>query len=121
VAWYWWVLIWLVVLLLSVGVLALIGLSLFRKAKELLAVTATAADRIAAVSQDLQALQQDLQAMKEMAERDSDPAVFTSASRLRQEQILNARRRDGKHSTGQSGQKPQPGRRSTQPPGQRVR
>ena len=120
-AWYWWVLVWLVVVMLAIGVLALIGLSLFRKAKALLVETGTAADRLAAVSQELQALQQDLQALQDLAERDRDPAVFTPASRLRQEQFLNARRRDGKHSVGQSGQKPQPGRRSTQPPGQRVR
>jgi hypothetical protein len=100
--------------MLAIGVLALIGRSLFRKAKALLVETSTAADRLGAVSQELQALQ-------ELAERDRDPAVFTPASQLRQEQILNARRRDGKHSAGQSGQKPQPGRRSTQPPGQRVR
>jgi hypothetical protein len=96
VAWYWWILLWLVVLLLTGGVLALLGLSLFRKAKALLVEVSTAADRLSAVSESLQ----------ELAEQQkNDPAVFTTASQLRQEQFLNSRQpkppsRDGKHSPG---------------------
>lgn len=96
-AWYWWILLWLVVLLLTGGVLALLGLSLFRKAKALLVEVSTAADRLSAVSESLQ----------ELAEHQNDPAVFTTASQLRQEQFLNSRQpkppnRDGKHPPGPS-------------------
>ena len=91
-AWYWWILLWLVVLLLTGGVLALLGLSLFRKAKALLVEVSTAADRLSAVSASLQ----------ELAEHQNDPAVFTTASQLRQEQFLNNRRPDGKHSASRS-------------------
>jgi hypothetical protein len=101
-------LLWLVVLTLAVGVLALVGLSLFRKAKALISEVTTAADRLAAVSDGLQ----------ELAERSSEPAVFTSASQLRQEQIRSARHRDSKRQTGQ---KPQPGMRSARSQEQRVR
>jgi hypothetical protein len=84
VSWYWWVLLWVFVLLASLGVLTLIGLSLFRKAKALLGELGTATERLGAVSEGLQ----------ELAERrNTDPAVFTPATQLRQEQILSARRR----------------------------
>jgi len=111
VSWYWWILIWLVVVMMAIGVLALIGLSLFRKAKALLTEATTAADRLGAVSQELQ----------ELAERTSDPAVFSSATQLRQEQILDARRRDGKPAARAGGPKAPSGRRSAQSQGQRVR
>ena len=113
-SWYWWVLVWLVVVLLALGVLALLGLSLFRKARALLNEVTTAADRLGAVSDSLQ----------ELAERTSDPAVFTPASQLRQEQILAGRHRQGRRSASQvaqASQKPQPGVRSGTSQDQRVR
>lgn len=110
-SWYWWILIWMVVLVLALGILALFGLSLFRKAKALIVEVSTAADRLGAVSAGLQ----------EIAETQADPAVFTPAAQVRREQILNARHPGSKHSPGQVGQKPQPGVRSAQSQGQRVR
>jgi hypothetical protein len=108
VSWYWWVLLWLAVLLVAAGVLALLGRSLFRQAKALVNEVALAADRLGTVSEGLQ----------ELAERSSDPAVFTPASQLRQEQILHGRHRDGNRRTGQ---KPQTGARLARSQGQRVR
>jgi hypothetical protein len=105
VSWYWWLLLWLVVLMLAMGVMVLFGLSLFRKAKALAKELSAAADRLGAVSEGLQ----------DLAEHASDPAVFTPASKLRQEQILN---RGG---TGQAVSKPQPKRPSAQSQNQRVR
>lgn len=111
-SWYWWVLVWVLVLIVTFAVLLLIGRSLYRKASALFRELSQASERLAAVSATLQ----------ELAERPSEPAVFTTASQLRQEQILGARHREGRRSSpAQIGQKPQPRRRSTQPPGQRVR
>jgi hypothetical protein len=81
VAWYWWVLIWAFVLLATLGVLVLLGLSLYRKAKDLGRELIQASDRLSAVSEGLQ----------ELAERSGDPAVFTPASQLRQERFLKNR------------------------------
>jgi hypothetical protein len=111
VSWYWWVLVWAFVVILAIGVLALFGLSLYRKARALAREIGDAAERLGAVSEGLQ----------ELAERTSDPAVFTTASQLRQEQFLRGRGRDGKRSAGQTGQIPQPGTRSTRSTGQSVR
>jgi hypothetical protein len=95
VSWYWWVLIWAFVLLLTGGVLAMFGLSLFRKARDLLRELEQASQRLGAVTEGLQ----------ELAERQKkDPAVFTSATQLRQEQILLNRRRGARTS-------PKPGQR----------
>jgi hypothetical protein len=84
VAWYWWVLLWVVVLLLALGVLTLFARSLWRKASELLKELAAASDQLQVVNEGLQ----------QLAERTrSDPAVFTPAAQLRQEQILAGRAR----------------------------
>jgi hypothetical protein len=106
-----WVLLWVVVLFLAMGVLALFGLSLYRKAKALIIEVSTAADRLGAVSAGLQ----------ELADAQNDPAVFTPAAQVRREQILNKRRPGGKHSSAQAGQKQQSGVRSARSQGQRVR
>ena len=80
-SWYWWVLLWAFVLILAFGVLARLGLSLFRKARDLARELSTATDRLAAVSEGLQ----------ELGERQRELAVFRSASELRQEQFLSGR------------------------------
>jgi hypothetical protein len=108
VPWYLWVLLWAVLLILGLVVLARLGLSLWRKAVALAKELSTAADRFAAVSDGLQ----------DLAEKTSEPAVFTPASQLRQERILSARRPDGGRSAGQV---PESGRPSTRPAKQRVR
>lgn len=110
-SWYWWVLIWVVVLFLALGVLVLIGRSLFGKAKELARELGTATDRLSQASQGLQ----------DLAERQSDPAVFTSASRLRQERFLEARHRGERPGSGQTGQMSRPGTGAPQSARQRVR
>jgi hypothetical protein len=109
VSWYWWVLIWAFVLLLALGVMFLLGLSLWRKTKALGRELAQASERLSAVSEQLQ----------ELSERGSEaPAVFTPASQLRQQRILGARGRDARQPGGQSAQ---PGTRSPRSPNQRVR
>jgi flagellar biosynthesis/type III secretory pathway M-ring protein FliF/YscJ len=108
VAWYWWVLIWLVVLVVTGVVLGLMVRSLWRRGKELAREIDTATQRLGAISDGLQ----------ELAERHSDPAVFTPASQLRQERYLSGRHRDGRHSAVQGSD---PGRRSPRGSQQRVR
>jgi hypothetical protein len=98
VAWYWWVLLWAVLILGSAGVLALLGLSLWRRIKLLTRELATASERLSAVTEGLQ----------EIAERTTEPAVFTPASQLRQERFLQGRRQDGRHSARRV---PDPGHR----------
>lgn len=110
-SWYLWVLVWAVVLLLALGVMIMLGLSLWRKAKALGRELAQASERLAVVTEQLQ----------ELSERSSEPAVFTPASQLRQEQILAARRRGSRRPGEQIGQIPQPGTRSPRSPKQRVR
>ena len=98
-------------LLLTLGMFAVLGLSLFRKLRALARELGDVSEQLGAVSASLQ----------ELAERDDEPAVFTPASRLRQEQILRERSRGARASAGRAGQKPQPGTRSTRSSGQRVR
>jgi hypothetical protein len=108
VPWYFWVLLWAVLVILGFVVLARLALSLWRKAVALAKELSTAAERFAAVSDGLQ----------DLAEQTSEPAVFTAASQLRQERILQARRQDGRRSAGQVPESPRP---STRPARQRVR
>lgn len=107
-SWYWWVLLWVVLVLVGGGLLALLALSIWGKAKELLSELSTASERLAVVSDGLQ----------ELSERAADPAVFTPASQLRQERIISARRREGRHSAAPAPEvrRSSPGRRA-----QRVR
>jgi len=111
VSWYWWVLIWALVLLLALGVMIALSLSLWGKAKALGRELATASERLGAVTEQLQ----------ELSERNDEPAVFTSASQIRQQQILRGRGRAGRHPGGQIGQIPRPGTPSSRSPKQRVR
>jgi hypothetical protein len=108
VAWWWWALLWAVLLIGSVGVFFLLGRSLFRKVKVLLAEVGLAADRLGAVANELQVL----------SERSEELAVFIDPSQLRQERFLAARRRDGRHSAKPEGTSRE---RSTGRAGQRVR
>jgi hypothetical protein len=108
VPWYIWVLLWAVLVILGFIVLARLALSLWRKAVALGKELSMAADRFAAVSDGLQ----------DLAEKTSEPAVFTAASQLRQERILDARRHDAGRSPGQVVES---GRPSTRPARQRVR
>jgi hypothetical protein len=83
VAWYWWVLTWVVLVIVAAGVLFLLGRSLWGKAKVLLTELTTASDRLTAVSDGLQ----------QLSEKAAEPAVFTPAAQLRQERVLAGRRR----------------------------
>lgn len=104
-AWYWWVLVWVVLILVAAGVLTSIGLSLWRRVKLLGREVREASDRLETISGHLQ----------ELAERSPDPAIFTSPSALRQERILEARRREGRHPAGSAQPAPvQSGRRRRQ-------
>jgi hypothetical protein len=83
VAWYWWVLIWVGLVLAALGVLALLGLSLWRRVKLLGRELATASRRFAEVSAELE----------KANEKRADPAIFTPATQLRQERFIAARAR----------------------------
>ncbi|MBT0771945.1 hypothetical protein KIH74_23590 [Kineosporia sp. J2-2] len=80
---WWWVLIWVVLVVAALGVLARIGLSLWRRAKLLLTELSTASERFAEISAKLE----------QVAERTEsrEPAVFTDPLELRQERYLTAR------------------------------
>ena len=107
-SWYWWVLLWAVLLLLSAALMARLGLTLWRKASALAKELATAAERLAEVSANLQ----------DLAETHTEPAVFTAASQLRQERYLEERRRGGKRPASAASD---PAPHSTRATGQRVR
>jgi hypothetical protein len=109
VAWWWWVLLWIGLLAGAAGVFALIGRSLWRKAVALVRELGTAADRLGAVSAGLQQL---------AATQTDEPAVFTSASQLRQDRILAGRRDDGRRTPGPDAGHPT---RGSQKPRQSVR
>lgn len=108
-AWYWWVLIWAVLIIGSAGVFFLLGRSLWRRTKAFGHELTQATDRLAAVTE----------ALSESTERPaSEPAVFTDPTHLRQQRILAARRRDGKHSANLVKRPPV---RPSREPQQRVR
>lgn len=78
-AWYGWVVLWVVLLLAAGLVLGMICRSLWRAAKRLLAELEAASERLERVSAGL----------RETESKESEaPAVFTSASRLRQDRYL---------------------------------
>jgi hypothetical protein len=108
VAWWWWVLLWVVLLVGAAGVFFLIARSLWRTAGALLRELAVAADRLAAVSAGLQ----------QLATQTAEPAVFSSASQLRQERIL-AGRSAGQRRPAEPDRVRSP--RGFQKPGQSVR
>ena len=74
-AWWWWVLIWVALVAAAVAVVALIGLSLWRKGIALVRELSDAAERFALISAELERLAPPAPA----------PAVFDDASRLRAE------------------------------------
>lgn len=77
-------LIWVVLVLGALGVFFVLGRSLWRKAKLLMAEVSRASEALATASAGLQ----------EPAEPpNADPAVFADPSRLRQDRILSGRRR----------------------------
>ncbi|GAB6902943.1 hypothetical protein [Kineosporia succinea] len=78
---WWWVLIWVVMVLAALGLFAMIGLDLWRKAKALLSELGTASDRFSEISA----------AMEQVAEQaqSREPAVFTDPLELRQERYLD--------------------------------
>ncbi|GLY18273.1 hypothetical protein LWF15_23255 [Kineosporia rhizophila] len=91
---WWWVLVWVVLVLAAAGVLAVLGLGLWRKAMALLGELSTASDRFAEISTKLD------QVAEAGQSRDREPAVFTDPLELRQERFLarraNSGRRGGK-------------------------
>ena len=107
-AWWLWVLLWLVLLAGAAGVFFLIARSLWRKAGALLRELGTAADRLGAVSEGLQ----------QLATQTAEPAVFSSASQLRQDRILAGKRDASGKSAGSNATS---GPRVSQKPRQSVR
>ncbi|GAA3612869.1 hypothetical protein GCM10022223_31260 [Kineosporia mesophila] len=105
-----WVLIWVVLVLGALGVLATIGLSLWRRAKALLRELATASDRFAEISTKLEQVAEKAQSR--------EPAVFTDPLELRQERYLAQRAQGAPRAA-----KPvsRAGTGSAGRPGQRVR
>jgi hypothetical protein len=97
---WWWVLIWAVLVLLALGVLALLGLSLWRRLKLLLSELSTASDRFAEISAQLDAV-------AERAEQ-REPAVFTDPLELRQERFL-AQRANQQRASGKTVSRTRPG------------
>ncbi len=85
---WWWVLIWVVLVLFALGVLAALGLGLWRRTKALLSELSVASERFAEISAKLE----------EVAERaeQREPAVFTDPLELRQERYLAQRAKAGK-------------------------
>ena len=103
---WWWVLIWAVLVLAALGVVGLLGLSLWRRLKLLLTELSAASDRFSEISAKLEAV----------AERPAarEPAVFTDPLELRQERFLaqrsNSGRRSGKPVAGPGTGSAGPGR-----------
>jgi hypothetical protein len=81
VAFWWWVLIWVVALAMSGCLFFVLGRSLWRKASVLFTEMSVAAERLSAVSEGL----------AKIAEQSAEPAVFADPSRLRQERFLAQR------------------------------
>ncbi|MFI7589104.1 hypothetical protein ACIB24_18735 [Spongisporangium articulatum] len=80
-----WVTVWLVLLAATAVLFFLIGRSLWRKATALLTALGEAGERLTLLNDQLQ----------ELAERQAEPAVFESPSKLRQERFLARRRSQG--------------------------
>jgi hypothetical protein len=81
VAWWLWVLLWLLMAVAAAMYFFTLGRSLWRKASAFFTELAEAADRLSAVSEGLQ----------ELATRTAEPADFTSPAQLRQDRILAGR------------------------------
>ena len=84
--WWAWTLLWVLLVLGSLGVFALLARSLWRKAAALFSEFGTAADRFEAVATQLDALGERVSARQE-------PAVFADPVQLRRERQAQARRR----------------------------
>jgi hypothetical protein len=84
VTWWGWTLLW-TVLVLGAGFFGFrVGLSLWRKASALLTELGAAADRLSAVSAELETLAR--------AEPEPEPAVFADPAELRRQRYLRSRR-----------------------------
>jgi len=88
-----WTVLWVLLVLGALGVLFLVGRSLFRKGVALARELGTASERLAAVSEELQALQRDEEPV-------ADLAVFADPATLRAERITA--QRHGSRSRGRS-------------------
>ena len=97
---WWWVLSWAVLVLAAHGVLAVLGLSLWRRLKLLLHELSTASERFAQISAQLETV-------AERAEQ-REPAVFTDPLELRQERFL-AQRANQHRPSGKSASHTRPG------------
>jgi hypothetical protein len=89
VTWWLWTLLWVVLVAAALGVFFLIGRGLWRKAMALLSELAAASDRLSAVAGELDTI-------NAAAERADELAVFAAPTRLRQQRILDRRRRGGR-------------------------
>jgi hypothetical protein len=80
VTWWVWTLVWVVLVAGALGVLFLVGRSLFRKGMALAGELGQASERLSAVAEELQTLSDTRTA--------DEPAVFADPTRLRQERFL---------------------------------
>ena len=87
-----WLVGWLLLVALGGLVLFLLGRSVYRKARQLFGELAVASERLSLVSDQLQELQR-------RSEQASEPAVFESPSRLRQQRHLRRTGRAGRTMT----------------------
>jgi C4-dicarboxylate-specific signal transduction histidine kinase len=88
VTWWAWTLVWIVLVLGALGVLFLLGRSLWRKGMALARELADAAERMAAVTDQLTTV-------APPATRE-EPAVFAHPAELRRQRVLDRRLRPGK-------------------------
>jgi len=79
-----WTLVWVALVLGALGVLFLLGRSLFRKGVALARELGDASERLSAVSEGLAALQR-------APEQPEDPAIFADPARLRAERFVARR------------------------------
>jgi len=79
-----WTLVWVALVLGALGVLFLLGRSLFRKGAALARELGDASERLSAVSEGLAALQR-------APEQPEDPAIFADPARLRAERFVARR------------------------------
>ena len=89
VTWWLWTLLWVVLVAAALGVFFMIGRGLWRKAMALLSELGTATDRLSAVADELDTI-------NAAAERAEELAVFGNPTQLRQQRIIDRRRRGGK-------------------------
>ena len=84
--WWLWTLLWVVLVAAALGVFFMIGRGLWRRAMALLSELGTASDRLSAVADELDTI-------NAAAERAEELAVFANPTQLRQQRIVDRRRR----------------------------